>query len=30
MKKKTKKLIKEIVGSILFGLFWAIFIIIGF
>ena len=30
MKKKTKKLIKEIVGSILFGLFWAAFIAIGF
>lgn len=30
MKKKTKKLIKEIVGSILFGLFWASFIAIGF
>lgn len=30
MKNKTKKLIKEIVGSIAFGLFWAVFFIIGF
>lgn len=30
MKKKTKKLIKEIIGSALFGLFWAGFFIIGF
>ena len=30
MKKKTKKLLKEIVGTMVFGIFWAIFIIIGF
>ena len=30
MKKKTKKLIKEIVGSIAFGILWAVFFIIGF
>lgn len=30
LNKKTKQKIKEILGSIAFGLFWAVFFIIGF
>lgn len=30
MKKETKKKIKEILGCIAFGIFWAVFFIIGF